>query len=220
MKTLLAIGLALVINSTVTAADKRTLALERDGHWLVIHAPHISGKAIRINYLEAYCRAGSTDADWVKHTVIAHKSELLSVSDDKKTVRLRDTIADGVVVQHTITAGDDEVDFRLVAHNPTKKRGKAHWAQPCIRLAAFTGFDPRGKDINDYLPKCFVFLDGKLARMPTRDWSRKARYTPGQVWCPKGVPRTDVNPRPLSKNITSNGLIGAFSADDKYIFAV
>ena len=111
------------------------------------------------------------------------------------------------------------MDFRLTAHNPAATRSEAHWAQPCVRLAAFTGFDPQGRDIDDYLPKCFVFLDGKLARMPTRDWAKTARYTPGQVWCPANVPRTDVNPRPLSSLVPDNGLIGVFSGDEKLIFA-
>ena len=45
------------------------------------------------------------------------------------------------------------------------------------------------------------------------------RYVPGQVWCPRNVPRTDVNPRPLSTLVPSNGLIGCFSVDGKWIFA-
>ena len=120
----------------------RTLTLERTNHWLVIRGPHLPGE-IRINYLEAYCRAGSTDADWVKHTVIPHTNEFLALSADAKTLRLRDTLADGVTVEHTITAGDDEVEFRLVAHNPGATRSEAHWAQPCVRLSAFMGFYDR-----------------------------------------------------------------------------
>src|SRR4051812_20551990 len=173
----------------VRAADpKPTLTLAREQNWLIIRGPQIPGGEIRINYLEAYCRAGSTDADWVKHTVIKHTSELVSLSPDARELKLRDTLADGVTVEHTITAGDDEVDFRLTAHNPTATRSEAHWAQPCIRLAAFTGYDPlvtKSKDIDDYLGKCFVFLDGKLTRLPTPQWATQARYTPGQVWCPK-----------------------------------
>lgn len=214
--------LALALWSTAfthVSAAQPTLTLGREGHWLVIR----NGQTpeIRINYLEAYCRAGSTDADWMKHTVIRHTNELVSRSDDRKTLQLRDTLADGLIVEHTITAGRDEVDFRLTARNPTQRRSEAHWAQPCVRLAAFTGFNPDlGKgDINDYLPKCFVFLDGKLERMPTRAWALQARYTPGQVWCPADVPRTDVNPRPLSKLTPSNGLIGCFSGDEKWVFA-
>ncbi len=210
------LSIAIVGSRTI---DEPTLTLSYEPGWLVIHGPQIPGGEIRIHYLEAYCRAGSTDADWVKHTVIKHTTELIGLSEDRKTLRLRDTIADGVRVEHTITATDDEVDFQLVAHNPGTQRSEAHWAQPCVRLAEFTGFDPNGKDIEDYLPKCFVFLDGKLARMPTRDWATTARYTPGQVWCPRDVPRTDVNPRPLSSLVPSNGIIGVFSGDEKMLFA-
>lgn len=201
------------------AAEPR-LTLERTNHWLVIRGPHLPASGIRINYLEAYCRAGSTDADWVKHTVLKHTNEFLSLSTDKRVLKLRDTLTDGVIVEHTITAKADEVEFQLVAHNPTATRSEAHWAQPCVRLAPFMGFaQDTGGDLDDYLPKCFLFLDGKLARMPTRDWTKTARYTPGQTWCPAHVPRTDVNPRPLSPHVPSNGLIGCFSADEKWIWA-
>lgn len=209
-----------VVTAASVAADKATLTLSYPPpHWLVIQGPQIPGGEIRINYLEAYCRAGSTDADWVKHTVIKHETSDVLLSADKTRLTLKDTIADGVVVEHVITAKEDEVDFRLTAHNPTDKRSEAHWAQPCVRLHDFTGFDPKGKDLDDYLPKCFIFLDGQLTRMPTRDWAKTARYIPGQVWCPINVPRTDVNPRPLSSLVPSNGLIGCFSADEKLVFA-
>jgi len=45
-----------------------------------------------------------------------------------------------------------------------------------------------------------VEKDGKLTRLPTSPWADKARYTPGQVYCPAGVDRNDVNPRPLSSD--------------------
>ena len=196
-----------------------TLTFERP-HTLVIHGSHLPGGAIRVNYLEAYCRAGSTDADWVQHTVIPHRAELVELSADRKSLLLRDTLTEGVVVEHTVSAKGDEVDFRLRAHNPGTNRSEAHWAQACVRLADFTGFDPQGKDLDDYLPKCFIFLNGKLTRLSdVRPWAKDARYTPGQVWPAPGVPRTDVNPRPLSPLKTDNGLIGAFSKDAKLIFA-
>ena len=208
--------------AATAAAAEPTLTLSREQNWLIIHAPHIPGGEIRINYLEAYCRPGSTDADWAK-TVIHHRCELVSLSEDGKTLKLRDTLTDGVTVDHTITAKNDEVDFRLTARNPTDKASEAHWAQPCVRLGAFTGYtstDPSPKGApEDYLGKCFIFLDGKLGRMPTREWATTARYTPGQTWAPKHVPRTDVNPRPLSPLVPSGGLIGCFSADDKWIWA-
>jgi hypothetical protein len=219
---LITVAMAMVAGDVGCGVAAETgLTLDREGQWLIIRGARIPTGEIRVNYLEAYCRAGSTDADWMTHTVIPYTNELVSFNADKKLLRLRDILADGLVVEHTITAGRDEVDFRLVAHNPTAHRSEAHWAQPCARLGAFTGFSDHldQGDLNDYLPKCFIFLDGRLARMPTRDWATQARYVPGQVWCPQGVPRTDVNPRPLSHLIPSNGLIGCFSKDEKFIFA-
>src|SRR5436190_17569374 len=87
-----------------------SLTLSRENNWLVIHGAQIPGEKIRINYLEAYCRAGSTDADWVKHTVIRHTNELLSLSADKTVMKMRDTLQDGLVVEHTITAREDQED--------------------------------------------------------------------------------------------------------------
>ena len=68
---------------------------------------------------------------------------------------------------------------------------------PSLRVDAFTGVKPE-RNSEAYLPRCFVFLDGRLARLPTRPWATRARYTPGQVWYPPHVDRADVNPRPLS----------------------
>jgi hypothetical protein len=213
-------GLLAVLAVCCFVLDAEALTLDREGNWLIIRGQGFSD--IRVNYLEAYCRAGSTDADWGKHTVIPYTNELLSLSANKTALRLRDTLADGLIVEHLIVARKDEVDFDLIAHNPTTLRSEAHWAQPCARVGAFAGFsdDLSRGDLNDYIPKCFIFLDHKLARMPTPDWAVQARYTPGQVWCPRGVPRTDVNPRPLSKLVPSNGLIGCFNAGDTLIFAM
>src|SRR5262245_55094564 len=116
------------------------LTLVREKNMLFIRGPQLPGE-IAINYLEAYCRADSTDADWREHTVVKHTSEVLSAAPHE--VRLRDTLSDGVTVEHTITAKDDEVDFRLTAHNPTTTRSEAHWAQPCIRLSKFLGADEK-----------------------------------------------------------------------------
>ena len=200
-------------------ADSLTLRFKAP-HWLYIEGDHLPGKSIEVNYLEAYCRAGSTDADWVKHTVIPHRAELISLSADRKTLKLRDTLEDGVVVDHTIRAGTDDVDFRLVAHNPGPKRSEAHWAQACVRLGDFTGFPASSTNLDDYLPQCFLILSNRVTRFPEiQPWVKSARYVPGQTWCPRHVPRTDVNPRPLSPVVPDDGLIGAFSGDGQWLFA-
>ena len=54
----------LVCTSLKILAAEPSLTLARDKNFLVIRGPQIPGEEIRIHYLEAYCRAGSTDADW------------------------------------------------------------------------------------------------------------------------------------------------------------
>jgi hypothetical protein len=189
------------------------LKLSWDKNILTITGAKVPGGEVKIWYLEAYCRPGSTDRDW-RETVIGHKTELVSAGADGRSLKLRCTLKDGVVVDHRITAKGDAVDFRLTARNPTKEASQAHWAQPCIRVDRFTGLGQK-----DYLPKCFIFREGKPVRMPFEPWATKARYVPGQVWCPKHVDRADVNPRPLSAVVPSSGLIGCYSADDAWILA-
>ncbi len=211
---------ALYLSCSLSLFAEDGLSIRWADNYLTIRG-EFPGDEIRINYLEAYCRPGSTDRDWGE-TVIGHKTELVSASDDGRVIKLKDTLRDGVIVTHAITACKDEVDIRIVAHNPTETESLAHWAQPCIRVDKFTGC---GRDdartlVPAYARKSFIFLDGQLARLPTEPWADKARYIPGQVYCPKHVDRDDVNPRPLSKLVPSNGLMGCYSADDKQIFAV
>lgn len=214
MKCTALVAFLAVLAAPGMAADRSSLKLHWEKNFLTISGEHLPGGEMQVHYLEAYCRAGSTDADWVQHTRMQHVTELVEASADGTLIRLRCRVNDGLVVDHVIRSTPDEVDFRLTAQNPTEKRSEAVWAQPCIRVDRFTGGDKES-----YLGKSFVFLDGKLERMPTRDWALTARYVPGQVWAPKGVDRNDVNPRPLSPLVPSNGLIGCFSADESMIFA-
>ena len=202
------------------AEPAKGLTIAWEKNYLTIQGD-FPGDSLKILYLEAYCRAGSTDREWGE-TVIKHTAELVSQSADRRVIKLKDTLADGVTVEHTITAGADEIDFRLRAHNPTAKASEAHWAQPCIRVGDFTGAgsaDSRAL-VPAYARKSFIFLEGKLTRLPTEPWADKARYIPGQVYCPPHVDRNDVNPRPLSSLVPSSGLCGCFSADEKQIMAV
>jgi hypothetical protein len=195
----------------------RSLSLAWEKEMLTIRGAHLPGGELSVWYLEAFCRPGSARRDW-KETVIPHRTRLVEVGRDGRLIRLRSELADGVVVDHEIRAGDDEVDFRLVATNPRQTESQVHWAQPCIRVDRFTGTRPE-RASEAYLPSCFIFVADRLTRLPAEPWAREARYTPGQVWCPEDVPRDDVNPRPLSSIVPSNGLIGCFSADGKQLMA-
>jgi len=178
------------------------------------------GGEIRINYLEAYCRAGSTDRDW-RETTIPHACRKLP-SAESGVILLEDRLADGVVVTHRIEVVKDGLRFSVTAHNPTERPSAVHWAQPCVRVDRFTGSDPAQARERQppYIQRCFVAIDGQLVRLPTQPWAAEARYVPGQVYCPAGVPRDDVNPRPLSSLVPSHGLCGCVSADDQWILGV
>lgn len=213
-------GAMVIALNGLRAGESPGLRLSWERDILTITGDQLPGQAMKILYIEAYCRPNSQTTDWVNHTVIGHKTELIAINADRTELKLRCTLKDGVIVNHQITTRSDEVDFRLVAHNPTQIVSLAHWAQPCVRVGEFTGLgDPKNPRTYDYLKKSFVFLDRRLSLMPTKGWATEARYTPGQVWAAPGVPRTDVNPRPLNPHTPSNGLIGCFSADDTKVFA-
>src|SRR5690349_10409358 len=63
---------------------------------LSVRGRHLPGGAVKVWYLEAFCRPGSTDRDW-KETVIPHATKLVEASPDGTRVRLRSTLEDGVV---------------------------------------------------------------------------------------------------------------------------
>ena len=206
--------------STASTPDptREALTISWAANMLTVRRGDLPGGAVKVRYLEAFCRPGSTARDW-SETVIPHGTELVEQDPHGRRIRLRNTLEDGVTVIYDIRAGrDDEVDFRLTATNPTGRSSQAHWAQPCVRVDAFTGVKPM-QNSEEYLPKCFIFVDGRLTRLPTRPWATTAKYTPGQVWCPAHVDRDDVNPRPLSELVPFNGLVGCFSADGKQILA-
>jgi hypothetical protein len=191
------------------------LSISWEKNILSIRGPGIPGGEVRVWYLEAYCRSGSTDRDW-RETVIPHRTEKISASPDGTALRLRCRVEGGVEVEHLIRAGEGEVDFRVEAVHRGTEYVDAVWVQPCVRVGDFTGGDRES-----YIAKCFIFLKGRpvfLDRTRERVASR-ARYTPGQVFVPAGIDRNDVNPRPLSPDVPSNGLIGCVSADGTRLLA-
>lgn len=207
--------------STTTAQEPTPLKITWKNKMLQISGKDLPGKTLDVWYIEAYCRPGSTDRDWNK-TVIGHASKLVHQAEDGSAIQLRDELEDGVIVEHRITAGKDEVTFDITAHNPTKVASKVDWGQPCVRVDRFTSTDPerRLELVPPYAKNCFIFVDGKPARLPTEPWATEAIYTPGQVYAAKGIARDDVNPRPLSEIVPSNSLMACFSGDQKHLVGV
>ncbi len=204
----------------VSSADAQPIKIKWKNRHLTISGDALPAP-ITVYYLEAYCRPGSTDRAW-KETVIPHQSKLIGADLKGTRIEIEDRLEDGVIVKHVITAAKDEVDFRLTAHNPTRQTSQAHWAQPCVRVGPYTGCGQ--KDAWELHPKyihqSFLFLGGKQTFLPTQPWAEKARYTPGQTYCPPAVDRDDVNPRPLSSLVPSNALVGCYSADRKQLMAI
>jgi hypothetical protein len=208
---------ALIGGPAAAGEAERALSLTWDKEVLTIHGKHLPGGALEVWYIEAFCRAGSTRRDW-RQTVIPHTTQLVESDPAGQWMKLRSRLSDGVVVEHEIRTGRDEVNFKVVATNPTKVASEAQWAQPCIRVDRYAGTKAE-RSSEAYLKHCFIYVDGKPVRLPTTPWARTALYTPGQVWCPEGVNRDDVNPRPLSQIVPSNGLIGCVSADGRELMA-
>ena len=138
----LCVVLTTFASTPIFAADAPAPRLSWKNNILTLAAPDLPGRELKILYIEAYCRPGSTDRDW-KQTTIGHTTKLLSAADDGHALTLECTLRDGVVVRHDITAAADELDFRITATNPTDKPSQAHWAQPCVRVDAFTGRDQK-----------------------------------------------------------------------------
>ncbi|MEX2141834.1 MAG: hypothetical protein WD894_21390 [Pirellulales bacterium] len=210
----LLIALAL-LRGVRSDSDGRPAGLRIDwkNNFLTVSGPALPGGEVKTWYIEAYCRPGSTDREWGE-TTIGHRTELVAADKAGKWLHLRCQLRDGVIVDHRIQTSGDCVDFRLVAHNPTNQPSSAWWAQPCTRVDRFTG-----RTQKDYLDKCFIVLDGGFVRLPSKPWATQARYVPGQVWRSPVADPNDVNPRPLSKLVPREGLIGCFSADERTILA-
>src|SRR5437870_1575696 len=69
------------------------------------------GEIVDVWYLEAFCRSGSTHQKW-DQTTISQKSELVSADANGKKILLRTKVEPSVVVEHEITTGPDEVNFK------------------------------------------------------------------------------------------------------------
>ena len=111
--TLLLFALGTALGQAVEPAK---LKLHWAKNYLTIRRDHLPGGEMKIHYLEAYCRANSQTTDWSKHTVVGHKTRLVSRSADSSQLKLHCVVSDGVTVEYVITATHDEVVS--LTHNP------------------------------------------------------------------------------------------------------
>lgn len=209
-------GLLIAVCATLAAPPEPAVPLDVRISWkdeyLTIQANGLPGGPIEVRYLEAFCLPGSTDRKW-EETVVPHKTELVEVQAGT-VLRLVSRVEPAVRVEHVIHAEPDGVRFEVELTNEGKEASNITWAQPCIRVAGFTGGDQAS-----YVRQCFlVMADGPkfLHELPHTE---AARYLGGQVYVPEGVDRDDVNPRPLSPVVPALPLIGCVSQDGHWLLA-
>lgn len=230
-----------VLNSFSTKENK--IRLEWDEEYLSISNSRLDS-SIKVHYLEAFVRSGSTNQDWVK-SVIPHRTKLISKTKDGTSLHLRSELPyitetyiksfpsinnaesksrmaspnPTVVVDHYISADVDEVTFQLSMQNLGSEDIDVLWAAPCIRVGEFTGRGLKWYKEDHYLDACFIFIDGKLTTLDETPRSSKGFYTLGQNYAPVEINRNNLDPRPTSSAMPSNGLIGCYSADGSILMA-
>ncbi|HMJ88918.1 MAG TPA: hypothetical protein VK530_03835 [Candidatus Acidoferrum sp.] len=188
------------------------LTLSWTNNLLTIAGSELPGNKLEVWYLEAFCRRGSTKRDW-RETTFLHKTELLA--SDSKLLKFRTRVQPNVEVLHEVYAGANEVSFEFNFTNHGTNRADIEWFQPaCIRVERFTA-----RQQSNYTDRAFIFTAKGLTRLADTRRTEEALYRGGQVYVPAGINLADVNPRPICGDRPVNGLIGCFSADDRYILA-
>jgi hypothetical protein len=139
---------------------------------------------------------------------------LISASADGRRLELRTRVEPAVEMRHVLTAGKDDVDFRLRVENHGPAFADAQWFQPCMRVDRFTG-----RKQSNYVDRCFIFTERGLTMLDHTRRTEEAIYRGGQVYVPAGINHDDVNPRPISPDVPVNGLIGCVSADGQWLLA-
>jgi hypothetical protein len=195
------------------ALPARALEISWTNNLLTVTGANLPGGKLNVWYLEAFCRSGAHDREWGK-TTLPHKTVLLT-NDSNRALHFRTLVQTNVEVNHVVTAGADEIDFRFTLANRGAQDIDLQWFQPaCIRVEKFTGCVQ-----SNYTAKSFIFTERGLTTLEQTRRTEDALYRGGQVYVMPGVELRDANPRPLSLDRPTKGLIGCFSADGRQLLA-
>jgi hypothetical protein len=179
---------------------------------LTVSDPRLPGGRLEIWYLEAFCRSGAANRDWRK-TTFPHKTVLKRAEPHYLEFDTR--VEPSIEVHHDIKATADGLELSFELRNVGNDRVDLQWFEPaCIRVAEFTGCDQ-----NKYISRSFIFTQSGLTMLDRLRRTTNALYIGGQVYLPDWVLPVDSNPRPVCLDHPTNGLIGCFSADGKWLLA-
>lgn len=175
----------------------------------------LPGAQLNVWYLEAFCKPGGHERKW-DQTRVSHQTTLTFQAPDGSELRFRTLVETNVEVLHEVRTVPDGLDFTFLLTNRGNTPWDIQWFQPaCVRVDAFTGRDQAG-----YVARSFVFSDGQLTTLDQMGRTTNALYLGGQVFLPPGIRAADANPRPLARRRVSNGLIGCYSGDDRWLLAI
>jgi hypothetical protein len=210
-QSLFVLGMLLKPLCTYAAA---ALSISWTNNLLTISDSRLPGGKLEIWYLEAFCRSGAWGREW-RETTLPHKTTLVRTDADHHQLEFQTLVDPGIEVRHTVKAGPDELDLQFEFKNTGAKFVDLQWFEPaCIRVAAFTGCDQ-----SNYTDRSFIFTTTGLTSLAQLRRTTNALYLGGQVYLPPSVKPADANPRPLCLDHPANGLIGCFSANNKWLLA-
>ena len=214
MRLQLSILLGLLSTFAAVAGPERRFTVGWTNNLLTVAHPDLPGGKLEVLYLEAFLRPGANRQDWGK-TRVPHRTILTGTTPNQAELRFRTVVEPDIEVLHEVRAGADEIDFTFTIRNPGDRPSDLLWFQPaCIRVAGFTG-----RSQSDYTGRSFVFTTNGLTTLDKLGRTTDALYLGGQVFLPPWTRVADANPRPVARDRLANGLIGCFSADDRWLLA-
>ena len=212
-RLLATVGIAIALG-IAAPASAQSPSLTWTNNLLTWSDPRLPGGKLEVWYLEAFLRSGAHDREWGQ-TVVRHQTELRSATPDGSELHFRTRVEPDLDVLHRVAVSADGLQLEFEMTNRATVPSPVQWFQPaCIRVAGFTGADQMG-----YLERSFVFTPTGLTLLKDLKRTSDARYRGGQVFLPPWTVAAEANPRPLAGNSLTNGLIGCFSADGRWILA-
>jgi len=211
MRFLLSVFLLAVVGWSDTV---KALEVSWTNNLLTVAGAGLPGGKLEVWYLEAFCRSGAWGRDW-RETTLPHRTTLTWADPQRHHLKFVTTVEPEIEVMHEIHAAKDELDLHFQLTNKGHQRVDLQWFEPaCIRVAAFTGCEQ-----SNYIARSFIFTERGMTTLEQLRRTTNALYLGGQVYLPGNIDARDANPRPICNDHPINGLIGSFSADNRWLLA-